>query len=58
MVILRIKLQACLNFLYIVFIEEGGIKIRDVVRATKSPKIYLKNLNIHKKKRINWKKYN
>lgn len=56
MVILRIKLQACLNFLY-VFIEEGGIKIRDVVRATKSSKIYFKNLNIQKK-RINWKKYN
>lgn len=43
MVILQIKLQACLNFLYIVFIEEGGIKIRDLVRATKSPKIYNRN---------------
>lgn len=38
-----VKLQACLNFLYIVFIEEGGIKIRDLVRATKSPKIYNRN---------------
>lgn len=38
-----VKLQACLNFLYIVFIEEGGIKIRDVVRATKSSKVYNRN---------------